>query len=75
MGIFKKQTLDNCKENKKEENKPLPSKKSTSLKIVDENFEKLEYERFKKLLSEKIKDPKMAKKAALIISEMLKNSK
>lgn len=32
---------------------------------------KAEIDRMKKLLSEKIKDPKLAKKAALIISEML----
>lgn len=36
--------------------------------------QKAEIERMKKLLSEKIKDPKLAKKAALIIAEML-NSK
>jgi hypothetical protein len=53
---------------KPEEKKNSPSAK---LKIVDSNFEKMEYDRFKKLLSEKIKDPKMAKKAALIISEMI----
>lgn len=56
--------------NKPEEKKNPPAQK-TELKIVDSNFEKLEFEKFKKLLSEKIKDPKMAKKAALIISEML----
>lgn len=36
--------------------------------------QKAEIERMKRLVTEKIKDPKMAKKAALIISEML-NSK
>jgi hypothetical protein len=50
-----------------EEKKVSPAK----LKIVDSHFEKMEYDRFKKLLSEKIKDPKMANKAALIISEMI----
>jgi hypothetical protein len=53
---------------KPEEKKNSPPVK---LKMVDSNFEKMEYDRFKKLLSEKIKDPKMAKKAALIISEMI----
>jgi hypothetical protein len=33
---------------------------------------KAEIDRMKKLLSEKMRDPKYAKKAALIISEMLK---
>jgi len=32
---------------------------------------KAEIERMKKLLSEKIKDPNLAKKAALIISDMI----
>lgn len=36
-------------------------------------IEKAEIERMKKLLSEKIKDPALAKKAAMIISEMLNN--
>lgn len=58
-------------QNKPEEKKPTPAPKKTELKIVDDNFEKLEFEKFKKLISEKIKDPKMAKKAALIISEMI----
>ena len=35
------------------------------------NVAKAEIERMKKLLSEKIKDPNLAKKAAMIISEML----
>jgi hypothetical protein len=34
-------------------------------------LQKAEIERMKKLLSEKIKDPKLAKKAAMIITEML----
>ena len=33
--------------------------------------DKAEIERMKKLLTEKIKDPNLAKKAALIIAEML----
>jgi len=36
---------------------------------------KAEIERMKKLLTEKIKDPKLAKKAAMIISEMLNPKK
>lgn len=35
------------------------------------NLAKAEIERMKKLLTEKIKDPNLAKKAAMIISEML----
>jgi hypothetical protein len=34
--------------------------------------QKAEIERMKKIISEKLKDPAMAKKAALIISDMLK---
>lgn len=59
--------------NKKNDSEKKETKRSLSaqLNIVNANFEKLEYERFKKLISEKIKDPKMAKKAALIITEMI----
>ena len=63
---------------KKPTGKPqcVPEKKTT-LKIV-ENVEntaqKAEIERMKRLVTEKIKDPNLAKKAALIISEMI-NSK
>jgi hypothetical protein len=46
--------------------KPLDTTEST--------VQKAEIERMKRLVTEKIKDPKLAKKAALIISEML-NSK
>ena len=53
---------------------PTPEKKKISTEVVDNTVQKAEIERIKKLLSEKIKDPKLAKKAALIISEML-NSK
>lgn len=48
--------------------------KKTELKIVDNQqkiIEKAEVDRLRKLLSEKFKDPKMAKKASLIIAEML----
>jgi hypothetical protein len=58
--------------NQKEEKQNPPSANSKpQLKIVDSQYEKMEIERFKKLISEKIKDPKMAKKAALIISELI----
>lgn len=47
-------------------------KKKTDLQIVKDNqADKAEIDRMKRLLSEKIKDPKLAQKAALIISEML----
>ena len=46
-------------------------KKKESATVSDNIVQKAEIERMKKLLSEKIKDPKLAKKAALIISEML----
>lgn len=36
---------------------------------------KAEIERMKRLLSEKIKDPKLAKKAAMLIAEMLNPKK
>jgi hypothetical protein len=56
---------------------PVPKKpetKKANLELVTENqVTKAEIERMKKLLSEKIKDPKLAQKAALIISEMLNN--
>lgn len=53
---------------------PVPVKKSEKSDAADNMVQKAEIERMKKLLSEKIKDPKLAKKAAQIISEML-NSK
>lgn len=46
-------------------------KKKTCVDASDKIVQKAEIERLKKLLSEKIKDPKSAKKAALIITEML----
>ena len=46
-------------------------KKKESACASDNIVQKAEIERMKKLLSEKIKDPKLAKKAALIITEML----
>lgn len=53
---------------------PVPENKKTSTDSSQNVVQKAEIERMKKLLSEKIKDPKLAKKAAMIISEML-NSK
>jgi hypothetical protein len=48
----------------------------TPAKQINDEQEKMrqkaEIDRMKKIISEKIKDPAMAKKAALIISEMLK---
>jgi hypothetical protein len=52
------------------------SEKKTGAPLIDstENLiHKAEIERMKKLLSEKIKDPKLAKKAAVLITEMLNN--
>lgn len=53
---------------------PVPEKKKIESDSTQNVIQKAEIERMKKLLSEKIKDPKLAKKAAMIISEML-NSK
>lgn len=50
-----------------------PEKKKLEI-VRDEQssvMQKAEIDRIKKLLSEKIKDPAIAKKAAMIISEML----
>ncbi|MBC7428282.1 MAG: hypothetical protein H7336_06705 [Bacteriovorax sp.] len=49
---------------------PKP-KTATSTQQPDPTIQKAEIERMKKLLSEKIKDPQLARKAAMIISEML----
>ncbi len=50
---------------------PEKKKKPAANDSSDNVIQKAEIERMKKLLSEKIKDPKLAKKAAMIISEML----
>ena len=44
-----------------------------NLTTVNDNtlVQKLEIERMKKIIAEKIKDPALARKAAMIISEML----
>lgn len=47
--------------------KTLPKSKPEQ---VDNVVQKAEIERMKKLLTEKIKDPALAKKAAMIITEM-----
>ncbi len=49
---------------------PTPQAKKTT-PAPDQTIQKAEIERMKKLLSEKIKDPELARKAAMIISEML----
>lgn len=67
MGALKK---PNCKENKT----TTPAKKANHLSIVNDNntvVQKAEIERMKKVITEKIKDPALARKAAMIISEML----
>lgn len=46
---------------------PLPGPVEKTENVI----QKAEIERMKRLLSEKIKDPKLAKKAAMIISEMI----
>ncbi len=52
--------------------KPTPLLKTPSIDSTTKNqVEKAEIERMKKLLNEKIKDPNLAKKAALIISDMI----
>lgn len=52
-----------------------PDCQNKSSAAVDNLRDKAEIDRMKKLLSEKIKDPKLAKKAAFIISEMLNKTK
>ena len=73
MSFFKKSKTTDCKnDSNSAEKKNSPP---THLKIVDTNIEKAEIDRLKNLITAKIKDPIMAKKAALIIAEMLKKSK
>lgn len=54
---------------------PSPETKKTKLNLVTDSnqamLDKAEIDRLKKILSEKIKDPKLAKKASMIIAEML----
>ena len=59
-----------CKETKDN----TPTKKVNHLSIVNDDntvVQKAEIERMKKVINEKIKDPALARKAAMIISEML----
>ena len=60
-----------CKDNKT--NPKNPSKKVNYLNLVDDDKSllKIEIESMKKIITEKIKDPALARKAAMIISEML----
>jgi len=61
-----------CKENKT--TSTTPTKKASHLSIVNDDntvVQKAEIERMKKAITERIKDPALARKAAMIISEML----
>lgn len=51
--------------------KPEPKKPAPANDNAENLIHKAEIDRMKRLLSEKIKDPKLARKAAMIISEML----
>ena len=50
---------------------PEPVKKNKNVESSDNVMLKAEIDRMKKLISEKIKDPNVSKKAALIISDMI----
>lgn len=67
MGWPKKK-IDQAKPSLEEVKKP-------NLKLVNDAnqtvLDKAEIDRLRKILSEKIKDPKLAKKASMIIAEML----
>lgn len=60
-----------CKKNKI--NSATPTKKLNHLSVVSDNtlVHKAEIEHMKKVITEKIKNPTLARKAAMIISEML----
>jgi DNA primase large subunit len=69
MGALKK---PDCKDSKS--TTPTPAKKVNHLTIVNDDntiVQKAEIERIKKAITDKIKDPALARKAAMIISEML----
>lgn len=55
--------------------KKIDQEKKPTLNLVNDVnqsvLDKAEIDRLKKILSEKIKDPKLAKKASMIIAEML----
>lgn len=70
MGALKKPTCHNHETPKAKEE--TPKAKPKLVDVNDNNaIAKAEIERMQKLLAEKIKDPKLARKAAMIISEML----
>lgn len=69
MGANKKQNWTPL--SKPEEKKPAGNQQTPVNNNAENLIQKAEIDRLKKLLSEKIKDPKLAKKAAMIISEML----
>jgi hypothetical protein len=56
---------------KKPDCKSVPTAQNKKTDAVDNVTQKAEIDRMKKLITEKIKDPDLAKKAAMIISEML----
>ncbi|MBY0415219.1 MAG: hypothetical protein K2Q18_13695 [Bdellovibrionales bacterium] len=64
MGALKKPT---CQEAPKASAKPKPKLTDAN----DNSIQKAEIDRMKQLLAEKIKDKDLARKAAMIISEML----
>lgn len=66
MGALKKPDCKSTPES-------APTKKVNHLSVVIDNtvVQKAEIERMKKAITDKIKDPALARKAAMIISEML----
>lgn len=61
---------------RKIKNSPVDNAKPKNSETADNvDVQKLEIERIKRLLAEKIKDPNLAKKAAMIISEMINSKK
>ena len=65
MSALKKPHCDDCEPKAKAK---TPVKK---IDTTDSVTQKAEIDRMKRLITEKIKDPNLARKAALIISEML----
>ncbi len=65
MGWPKKKVEDSIPQLKQPKTKTLEEQKQEAI------LQKAEMDRLRKLLAEKLKDPKMAKKAAMIISEIL----
>ena len=62
MGALKKPTCESV---------PAAKAKTTLTDASDNVIQKAEIERVKRLITEKIKDPALARKAAMLISEML----